>query len=228
MVFCHHHHFICFIRFQQESTTETPHKQSSLEAAKYPSSSLQMNLIVSAPVPLSAAAAESSRIVERFADLMDHSCNRGRIDMHLMPLPKPGQSPAVAAVTADSTDEVCRQDSSLFGSSTPAAAVDKGCSTPSAATVLVDLDTDNCQSALGMLPAVTTEPPPSAAPGGTPSPQGGGPEELFDLSSVDLAEQQRLLDEAERLQRLKRTLQLRASAKATRKKRRTASTPLKG
>eukprot|EP00878_Enallax_costatus_P007518 GHUV01007874.1.p1 GENE.GHUV01007874.1~~GHUV01007874.1.p1 ORF type:complete len:518 (+),score=175.46 GHUV01007874.1:1203-2756(+) len=213
------------------------------------------------PTVNAANPEDASRIVERFADLMDHSSNRSRIDMHLVRLPTPSSARAVLPATLPALMD--KQDSAV--SSETAFAAQLSINSPSATPVQGDskqavlaeatpvgdgefLHSDSTRSQ--QQPAQCGAMFPEAASGAcaatvpqvhsTPALyQMAGMrvaeaavvevepvQQTFDLSSVDVAEQKKLLEHAEQLQRMKRVREQLAAAKSLKRRRSATRQPV--
>lgn len=178
---------------------------------------------------------QQDALVDRFADLMDLSACRSRIDAYLVrPAPPAAAAPAGAGAAAGNAAATAAKpvEAAAGAGAVPGSAVDAADAlTPAHSGLDPSLFSSGSPSSRDSSDTVRdlTAPHPAASEPqaqasdvdqGRSQLQGAEQDEVgFDIDSVDVSEQLRLLEDAERRQRLKKSVQAAANSKQQQRKR---------
>lgn len=187
---------------------------------------------------------EQDALVDRFADLMDLSACRSRIDAYLVrPAAAPKASPVGACACTAADDAATAATPVQAAAAAGVGAVP--CRAAAGADALTPADSglgpslfrtsspsskDSSDTVVDLTgPPAASEPQPqtSDAARGLSQLQGAAQDEGFDLDSVDVSEQLRLLEDAARRQRLKKSVSLQAAANSKQQQQRKRARPRK-
>lgn len=182
---------------------------------------------------------EQDALVDRFADLMDLSACRSRIDAYLVRPAVPKASPVGACVctAADDAATAAKPVQAGVGAVPCSAAAGADAHTPAHSSLEPSLfstgspsSKDSSDTVVDLTgPPAASEPQPQTpdAARGLSQLQGPAQDGVFDFDSVDVSEQLRLLEDAQRRHRLKKSVSLQAAANSKPQQQRKRARPRK-